>query len=568
MKQTILRSMVILTLIAVIISSAASIFVVYNIHFDYTKDDLQQNAAFVLSLLEETHSLPELANSQAVATANTRITIIGADGSVSFDNEADHEQMGNHNDREEIITAREYGTGEGQRLSGTLGTRTLYYAVLIADGTVIRFAKDIASFTYTLYRMLTLVALVIAGITVIAVWLGEKMADSIITPINNINLDKPLENDVYDELSPLLTKIYRQNRAINDHVEILESQQEQFRAISTNMGEGLILLDDQARILYMNISALNVLAEQTNAIETLLGKNLLVLNRDLKLRKTVQQGLKGDYAETILALDDKCYQVSVNAVLDEEKITGAVVLLLDITQKYEAEQMRKEFSANVSHELKTPLTVISSYAELLKNDMVKPEDITDFAGRIYDETNRMSTLINDILRLSRLDERVEVRPKEEVDLYELSQQVIDRLSPFAEIKSVNLSLSGVSAGVVGDPVVLFELVYNLCENAIKYNREKDGQVSVNCFKEDNLVALQIRDNGIGIPKEHQDRIFERFYRVDKSHSRKTGGTGLGLSIVKHAAAYHDATLKLESVEGVGTTITIKFPPASIEKNTN
>lgn len=560
MKQTILRNMVILTLIAVIASSGFSVLVVYNHHLDYTSRELRDDADFIMNLMDERYTFSEFVQSSTINNGSTRITIVDPSGLVIFDNQANPAEMDNHADREEIETAFDLGEAETRRVSNTLGTNTLYYAILLEDGNVIRFAKETDSFLYTMYRMLTIISMLIVGVIIVAIYIGDKMTDTIITPINNLNLDKPLENDVYEELSPLLTRINRQNRDIRNQMRALEKHKEEFEMITNNMTEGLIILDARTRIVYMNLSAYETLGDTRSEPGEFIGKNLLRFNRDLDLRSVVDQGLKGEHSETILLLNNMRYQLLVSPISSEgEKTRGVIIILVNITEKYQAEQMRKEFTANVSHELKTPLTAISTYAEMLKNNMVKPEDIHDFAGRIYDESGRMISLIEDILKLSRLDEKVEIRPKENVDLYQLSTEVIKRLEPLAEAKNIELAVAGESVKVLGDPGILFEMIYNICDNGIKYSKGNSGKVTITSTKVDHKVILEIADDGRGIPLEHQERIFERFYRVDKSHSRKTGGTGLGLSIVKHGAAYHNATLKLDSAENVGTKITIEFP---------
>ena len=325
------------------------------------------------------------------------------------------------------------------------------------------------------------------------------------------------------------------------------------------MVEGLILLDDYARIVYMNPSAFRILGSPGSGISEFVGKSLLTFNRDLDVRKVVEQGINGKTDETMLTIDDQHYQLLVSPVSGEDEEThGVIIIVVNVTQKYEIERMRKEFSGNVSHELRTPLTAISSYAELLKNDMVQPEDVGEFAERIYYEAKRMTALVDDILKLSRLDERVDIAPQNNVDLRILAEEVAESLRPLAEARNVELVVTGETATVMGDAGMLFEMIYNLCDNAIKYNRDTGGRVEVNCRSEEDRVLLQVSDNGKGIAKEHQGRVFERFYRVDKSHSRKTGGTGLGLSIVKNVAAYHGATVKLESAENAGTKIEVEF----------
>ncbi|HBN96233.1 MAG TPA: PAS domain-containing sensor histidine kinase [Firmicutes bacterium] len=560
MKETILRRMIVLTLIAVVISSVASVIVVYDVHLDNTKAELLADAEFVLTLRDEIPSSSDLMELGAVKrNQNTRITVVGPGGRVLYDNWANVVEMENHSDREEIKVAFEQGKAESQRLSNTLGINTLYYAVLWDDGNVIRFAKETESFLSTLYRLLSLIILLIVAVTIVALWLGEKMANSIITPINNLDLDDPLGNDVYAELSPLLLRISRQNKDIKRQVAQLEKQQERFQTITTHMVEGLILLDDYARIVYMNPSAFRILGSPGSGISEFVGKSLLTFNRDLDVRKVVEQGINGKTDETMLTIDDQHYQLLVSPVSGEDEEThGVIIIVVNVTQKYEIERMRKEFSGNVSHELRTPLTAISSYAELLKNDMVQPEDVGEFAERIYYEAKRMTALVDDILKLSRLDERVDIAPQNNVDLRILAEEVAESLRPLAEARNVELVVTGETATVMGDAGMLFEMIYNLCDNAIKYNRDTGGRVEVNCRSEEDRVLLQVSDNGKGIAKEHQGRVFERFYRVDKSHSRKTGGTGLGLSIVKNVAAYHGATVKLESAENAGTKIEVEF----------
>jgi two-component system phosphate regulon sensor histidine kinase PhoR len=552
--------MIVLTLIAVVISSVASVIVVYDVHLDNTKAELLADAEFVLTLRDEIPSSSDLMELGAVKrNQNTRITVVGPGGRVLYDNWANVVEMENHSDREEIKVAFEQGKAESQRLSNTLGINTLYYAVLWDDGNVIRFAKETESFLSTLYRLLSLIILLIVAVTIVALWLGEKMANSIITPINNLDLDDPLGNDVYAELSPLLLRISRQNKDIKRQVAQLEKQQERFQTITTHMVEGLILLDDYARIVYMNPSAFRILGSPGSGISEFVGKSLLTFNRDLDVRKVVEQGINGKTDETMLTIDDQHYQLLVSPVSGEDEEThGVIIIVVNVTQKYEIERMRKEFSGNVSHELRTPLTAISSYAELLKNDMVQPEDVGEFAERIYYEAKRMTALVDDILKLSRLDERVDIAPQNNVDLRILAEEVAESLRPLAEARNVELVVTGETATVMGDAGMLFEMIYNLCDNAIKYNRDTGGRVEVNCRSEEDRVLLQVSDNGKGIAKEHQGRVFERFYRVDKSHSRKTGGTGLGLSIVKNVAAYHGATVKLESAENAGTKIEVEF----------
>lgn len=558
MGRLILRNMIILTLISVIFASFFTLAAVYRIFNENTRDDLRREADLIIGLLDEGYTFTQLKESQAINEGPTRITIIARDGEVLYDNRADASQMDNHLMRQEVQEAMEEGTAESFRLSSTLGRQTFYYATLMDDGTVLRFAKTTDSPLFTLYRLMSLIGLVVLAVALVAFTLAERMVKGILTPINNIDLDKPLENEIYDELAPLLTRVSRQQKEIRRQVTEIENKQEEFLAITGNMAEGLLIIDAKTRIVSINPSALRILSEGTELPQHFLGKSVWTLTRDISLQKSIQQGLEGKSTEPVLAVGDKRYQAFVNPVFDYTVIRGLIILLWDITQKYEAEQMRKEFSGNVSHELKTPLTSISSYAELMKNDMVKAEDRQRFAQHIYDETQRMIALVEDILKLSRLDEKVELHPREDLDLLSVVQSVVVRLQPLAGRNDVTLSVTGEPVSIVGDRAILFEMIYNLIHNGIKYNRKR-GHVQISCTKHGDKAVLQVADNGIGIPKAHQERVFERFYRVDKSHSKKTGGTGLGLSIVKHGARYHNADIKLESVENQGTTVAILFP---------
>lgn len=558
MKNTILRNLILVTLIGVLISSVVSVVAVHSMHLASTGRELRSDAQFILQLLGENPNLEQLQNTEALLEAGTRVTLVAPDGTVLYDNRADAALMENHLSRREIQGALLQGEAEGRRLSRTLGSNTFYYAVLLPSGQVIRFAKDTDSFLYTLYRMFTLILLVAAGVLITAAFVGERLAESMVTPINNLDLDRPLDNEVYPELAPLLLKLHRQNQRIAHQVEALKGQQEQLQAIATNMTEGLLLVDSKANIVYLNPSAAQLLGLAPASEGQYLGRSLWQFNRDLGLRQGVGRGLRGEHTEVLLTVGKERYQLLISPFSGEGGERGVVLIAVNITKKFELEQLRREFTANVSHELKTPLTAISSLAELLKNGLVRSADVAGFAERIYDEAQRMIRLVQDLLRLSQLDEGAEIRPKSPVDLFQIAREVAERLQPLAAEQGVALEVQGSSGLVQGDPGILFELIYNLCDNSIKYNRP-GGQVLVSCVRSEDKVVLKVADTGIGIPKAHHSRIFERFYRVDKSHSRKTGGTGLGLSIVKHAAAYHQASLTLESEENVGTTITLTFP---------
>lgn len=557
MKQTILQNMIILTVIAVLASAVFTTAAVYTVFNNKLREELENSADFVTDLLEAGYDLEELLRSDAVANSATRITLIAEDGEVLFDNHADIREMENHLHREEVQEALEEGSSQTVRRSRTIGTRTLYYAVRLNSGQILRFAVTTESIVYTLYRLLTLIGIMLVAVITAAFLLGEKMAEGIIYPLNNLDLDNPLNNEVYGEITPLLTRIHRQNLAIEQQIQQLQAQQDDFIALTNNMAEGLIVVDKTGRIVTVNISALNLFGESNNSNTSFIGKNLLVLSRDIHLNQAVEEALKGEKAEDVITVNEKSYQVFADPIFEGSAVRGALVLLIDISSKYAVEQMRKEFAGNVSHELKTPLTAISSYAELIKDGIARPEDIPEFAAHIYAETQRMIALVDDILKLSRLDEKVDLGPTQSINLLALAGQAEQALRPLADNRQVEVKVSGRPLTVAGNEAILFEMVYNLIDNAIKYSNT-GGHVDVKVLEQDGAVLLQVADQGIGIPKQHQGRVFERFYRVDKSHSKKTGGTGLGLSIVKHAALYHNAEVSLESEENKGTTVTVKF----------
>lgn len=557
MKQTILQNMIILTVIAVLASAVFTTAAVYTVFNNKLREELENSADFVTDLLEAGYDLEELLRSDAVANSATRITLIAEDGEVLFDNHADIREMENHLHREEVQEALEEGSSQTVRRSRTIGTRTLYYAVRLNSGQILRFAVTTESIVYTLYRLLTLIGIMLVAVITAAFLLGEKMAEGIIYPLNNLDLDNPLNNEVYGEITPLLTRIHRQNLAIEQQIQQLQAQQDDFIALTNNMAEGLIVVDKTGRIVMVNISALNLFGESNNSDTNFIGKNLLVLSRDIHLNQAVEEALKGEKAEDVITVNEKSYQVFADPIFEGSAVRGALVLLIDISSKYAVEQMRKEFAGNVSHELKTPLTAISSYAELIRDGIARPEDIPEFAAHIYAETQRMIALVDDILKLSRLDEKVDLGPTQSINLLALAGQAEQALRPLADNRQVEVKVSGRPLTVAGNEAILFEMVYNLIDNAIKYSNT-GGHVDVKVLEQDGAVLLQVADQGIGIPKQHQGRVFERFYRVDKSHSKKTGGTGLGLSIVKHAALYHNAEVSLESEENKGTTVTVKF----------
>lgn len=482
-----------------------------------------------------------------------RITWVAADGTVLYDSDSEAAAMENHADREEIQEALTGGSGESTRYSTTFDERRIYFATRLSDGTVLRVSSAQHSVWVLIMGLLSPVIMIFVLAAILSGVLASALSKRILRPVNAIDLEHPEQSEVYEELSPLLSKIYNQNRVIDSQIEELQRKQAEFTAITENMSEGFLVIDDHTDLLSYNSGALRLLGAEAG----LSRRSVLALNRSEGFRKAVELSLSGEHCEQLFEREGRYLQIIANPVYHEEHVAGAVLVILDITEKHARESMRREFTANVSHELKTPLTSISGTAEIIKNGFVKPEDIPHFAGNIYDEAQRLITLIGDIMRLSQLDEDSVPFEKGPVDLYELASSVLCRLEAAAGKRGISLTLSSEHATVNGVSQVLDEMVFNLCDNAVKYSRE-NGHVRVFVSEENGHVALRVEDDGIGIPAADQARVFERFYRVDKSHSKEIGGTGLGLSIVKHGAAFHNARVALESELGKGTTVTVTF----------
>lgn len=486
-----------------------------------------------------------------------RITWIAADGSVLYDSKTDGSSMENHLERKEITDAMTTGFGESKRYSATLMERSLYAAQRLSDGTVLRLSISQHSVLTLLFGMMQPICLVFVLAIILSVWLAGRLARSIVQPLNKVDLDNPLNNDGYDEIAPLLRRIDSQQRQLSERKAQLIQKQNELNTIIDSMNEGMLLLNEKGIIISMNSAAIALLETDANC----LGADILTVSRNLDLQRMITYALQGEHEVAIIAFPTGIYQIDASPIFAGAQPVGAAICFFDVTEKERAEQMRKEFTANVSHELKTPLHAISGYAELMKNGMVKQEEMIPFAGRIYEESQRMIRLVEDIISLSRLDEGAEDLPVKEVDLFALAAQVITSLRPEAEVRHITLHLTGESAVLSGTSQLLYSIVYNLCDNAIKYNQE-NGSVTVSVANKKEAVVLSVRDTGIGIEDEQQKRIFERFYRVDKSRSKELGGTGLGLSIVKHAAMIHKAKIEVTSGIGQGTTITVLFPKAN------
>jgi two-component system phosphate regulon sensor histidine kinase PhoR len=556
MKKRIFLYMSILALTAIFLSSILTLALLYPLFTTQMQTEIQSKAAYLKAALNQENDKMAFLNTPAIQTGPTRITLVAKDGRVLYDNKADIETMDNHLSRPEIAEASVSGTAQNVRLSTTLGSQTFYYALRLDDGTVVRLANTTGSIFSAFLSILPLTLLLAAALFLLTLPLAKKMTARIITPINNLSLENPSDNQVYDELLPLLNRIRLQNKLIKQQMAELRSRQEDFTAITSHMSEGLIILDAQENILTVNDSAVDLLSAEKR--DSYLGFNILRLNRNLTLQRAARAALQGIHSNKLLNLKKRTCQLLANPVYEQEAVKGAILLILDVTEQHKAEKIRQEFSANVSHELKTPLTSISGYAELLKSGLVKTEDIPSFAQRIHLEAGRMIALVENILMLSGLEEKKEQGRKEKVNLLELAKLVALRLNPRAKEKNISIKVGGESLEVPAVKPMLDQLMFNLIDNAVKYNNP-NGTVEISVFRQNGQNVLTVSDNGIGIPAEHQERVFERFYRVDKSHSKQTGGTGLGLSIVKHIAEYHRAAIKLESAANKGTKITVTFP---------
>lgn len=484
-----------------------------------------------------------------------RITWLCADGAVLYDTRADAESMENHAQRQEVQQALATGEGESSRYSDTLLQKTVYYAKRLPDGTVLRLSAIRVTTGVLVLNMLQPILLVLAVALILSGVLASRLARRITEPLNRLDLEHPLENDTYEELAPLLRRMEHQRRQIDRQMDELRRRSEEFEQITGSMSEGLVLLDEAGVILSINPAARRLL----DAAENCVGQDLLTVDRDVALSDALRQAAEQGHSEFRGQRNGREYQFDVTRIQSEGRTAGTVLLVFDVTERAFAERNRREFTANVSHELKTPLQGIIGSAELLENGLVKQEDVPRFIGHIRSEAQRLVTLIGDIIRLSQLDEG-EPMPAEPVELLALAREAAESLQSAAAARNVTITVEGEPVELTGVRRLLYEIVFNLCDNAIKYNTD-GGRVQVTVTKENETAAVTVRDTGIGIPPDQQDRVFERFYRVDKSHSKASGGTGLGLSIVKHAVQYHHGAIHLQSEVGKGTEIRVTFPVA-------
>ena len=551
MSKRIFRAICFVSFVVLIISVALTVGVLYT-HFTTELADEMKSEAQTIAYIMEQNGIDYI---EDLPSTDKRITVIDKDGKVLFDNTVeDISKMENHRDREEIEEALKYGFGESSRYSTTIAEKTVYYAVKASDGTVVRLSEVQYSLFTIIMGTLQPIVVIIFIMVILAAFFASRASKSIVAPINAINLDSPNSDEIYEELAPLALKIARQNRTIREQLEEARRKQEEFAVITENMQEGLILVDNKSNIISCNSAAKRLLDADIPNKHCC----VFILNRSVELSECVEKALSGEHCTQVLESNGRFCRIASNPVKNGEKIAGAVIVILDITENAKREELRREFTANVSHELKTPLTSIAGFAELMKYGMVKQEDIKDFSESIYDEAQRLITLVNDILNLSALDEDGVNREKESINLLELSKDVAKSLKIPAEKKSVTLTVTGDNVFVMGSKKILREMIYNLCDNGSKYNID-GGKVNVAVTAENGHGKLVVSDTGIGIPKEDQNRVFERFYRVDKSHSREIGGTGLGLSIVKHSAMFHNAEIYLQSEPEKGTVITVLFP---------
>lgn len=556
MSKKIFKYIMLVSSLITILGLAFVVGILYHYFQGQLMSELKKEAVYISRGVESagTDYLQQLNDE------NSRITYVDESGKVIYDNEANVESMDNHGHRKEIREAEINGEGADERMSSTLSEKTMYYAVRLENGNVLRVSSNQASVWMLLLQLLPPFVAVLILMLLLSGVFASRLSGKVVEPLNELDLEHPEENDAYDEVQPLLSKIGRQSRQIRLQLEAARRQQKEFSIITENMQEGLLVIDRYTMVLSVNSSVGRLL--KVKEVKT--GESVYLLNRSEEFRDVVGQVLEGKHEDKVLRLDGSDIQVIANPVTRENKTEGAVILLVDVTEKVEREQLRREFSANVSHELKTPLTSISGFAEIMQDGFVKDEDVKVFAGRIYKEAQRLIRLVGDVIRISRLDEGGLPYQWEKLDLYSLTHDIFSTLHEAAEKQEVHMYMEGGSTVLDTVPMIMEEVLYNVCDNAVKYNH-RGGEVFVKLKDEGDAVRVNVRDTGIGIPKEDQERIFERFYRVDKSHSREIGGTGLGLSIVKHGVKTLNGRLWLNSEPGQGTEIIMEFPKHHMEK---
>ena len=551
MTKRIFRNILLTSVMALLLTSALLVGTLYNVYESRISAELRTEAEYIVRALD---TMEDDLSFLRGLTLNNRITLISPDGVVLYDSAADEARMDSHAERPEVSDALVTGTGESKRYSDTLSDITTYYARRTANGNVLRIASTRSTLVGLFLDVAPQIVVMMLMVAALSLLIARFSARQIVQPINELNLDEPLENDVYDELAPLLTRMDRQRGQIRQQMHDLARAHADLNAVMQNMREGLVLIDKSDRIISINGSAMKVFGVRGIIAPE---ADLLTICRESSIIEIVKEAQQGRSDDTVFVRGEHTYRIFASPVLREEKVRAVVLLALDVSARYAAEASRREFTANVSHELKTPLTSISGYAEIIASGIAKNEDVPVFAGKIHAEAKRLVALVNDILDLSRLDEKQGLGNKENVPLLPMLKGLEESFRSIAQEKDIELRVEGCNATVEGYPTLLRELFHNLIDNALKYT-PAGGHVTVALFQDGGHPICTVTDTGIGIPKEHQPHVFERFYRVDKSHSRQTGGTGLGLAIVKHVAEVHHADVKLESEPGKGTKMIVTF----------
>ena len=551
MTKRIFRNVLLTSVLALLLTSALLVGTLYNVYESRISEELRTEAEYIVRALD---TMDDDLSFLRGLTLSNRITLISPDGVVLYDSAADEARMDSHAERPEVSDALVTGTGESKRYSDTLSDITTYYARRTANGNVLRIASTRSTLVGLFLDVAPQIVLMMLMVAALSLLIARFSARQIVQPINELNLDEPLENEIYDELAPLLTRMDRQHMQIRQQMHDLARAHADLNAIMQNMREGLVLIDKSDRIISINGSAMKVFGVKGIIAPE---ADLLTICRESSIIEIVKEAQQGRSDDTVFIRGEHTYRIFASPVLREEKVRGVVLLALDISARYAAEASRREFTANVSHELKTPLTSISGYAEIIASGIAKNEDVPVFAGKIHTEAKRLVALVNDILDLSRLDEKQGLGNKENVPLLPMLKGLEESFRPIAQEKDIEVRVEGSNVTVEGYPTLLRELFHNLIDNALKYT-PAGGNVTVALFQDGGHPICTVADTGIGIPKEHQPHVFERFYRVDKSHSRQTGGTGLGLAIVKHVAEVHHADVKLESEPGKGTKMIVTF----------
>ena len=513
------------------------------------KSQLKTQLSFASTAVED-EGIEYLKN---VESGEYRLTLIDTDGTVLYDTGADAASMENHSDRREFQEAFLSGYGESHRYSRTLTEQTYYFAKKLSDDRVLRISTSQVTIVSLLLGMLQPLLVIAFLAILLSVFLAKRASLNRVKPLNNLDLNDPLSNDVYEELSPLLRHMAQQNKQIALQMDELSRSQNEFNAITSNMSEGLIVLNKDGVVVSLNTAARKIFEAEEDSI----GKDFLTIDRTPEISRAIKETLSGKKQELEYEKNGRNYDLCINQIVEKDEVIGVLLLAIDNTEKIQAEQNRREFTANVSHELKTPLQSIIGSADLIESGLVKPEDMPRFIGHIKTDAARLVSLVSDIIRLSQLDENTEMN-WENVDALSVAKEALEMVGPIAESRNISLTIKGEPAPLTSVHKLLYDIIYNLCDNAVKYNNE-GGFVKVNVKTAGDKVQVAVSDNGVGIAPADQSRVFERFYRVDKSHSRESGGTGLGLSIVKHAVAYLKGSISLESTLGKGTTITVSFP---------